>query len=66
MASIPAWEQGFYESEFTHSNVGRLVRHPKGFEALWQGLAGKRKPFPVESLILLLETLAQFVRGESR
>lgn len=63
VASIAAWERGFYESEFTHSNVGRLVRHPKGFEALWQSQAGKRKPFPVNSLVMLPETLAQFVRG---
>jgi hypothetical protein len=63
VASIADWERGFYESEFTHSNVGRLTRHPGGFEALWQGLADKRKPFPRESLILLPETLAQFVRG---
>ena len=63
VASTPDWERGFYESEFTHSNVGRLTRHPGGFEALWQGLADKRKPFPRESLILLPETLAQFVRG---
>jgi PRTRC genetic system protein B len=25
VASIPQWEQGFYESEFTHGNVGRLT-----------------------------------------
>jgi PRTRC genetic system protein B len=24
VASIPAWERGFYESAFTHANVGRL------------------------------------------
>lgn len=66
VSSIPAWERGFYESEFTHSNVGRLTRHPKGFAALWQGLAGKRRHFPADSLILLPETLGQFVRGESR
>ena len=63
-ASIPEWERGFYESSFTHANVGRLTRHPGGFEGLWSELADKRKPFPVKALIALPETLAQFVRGE--
>ena len=65
-ASIPEWERGFYESAFTHANVGRLTRHPGGFEGLWTELANKRKPFPVKSLIALPETLAEFVRGERR
>jgi PRTRC genetic system protein B len=63
-ASMPAWERGFYESAFTHANVGRLTRHPDGFEGLWAELADKRKPFPAKTLITLPETLAQFVRGE--
>jgi PRTRC genetic system protein B len=63
-ASIPAWERGFYESAFTHANVGRLTRHLGGFEGLWSELADKRKPFPVKMLIPLPHTLAQFVRGE--
>jgi PRTRC genetic system protein B len=61
--SIPEWERGFYESAFTHANVGRLTRHPGGFEGLWRDLAGKRIPFPVKTLIQLPQTLAQFVRG---
>ena len=64
VSTIPNWEQGFYESAFTHANVGRLTRHPGGFEGLWTGLATKRKPFPLESLIRLPQTLAQFVRGD--
>ena len=62
-ASISDWECGFYESAFTHANVGRLTRHTGGFEGLWSGLAGKRTPFPVKTLIQLPQTLAQFVRG---
>lgn len=65
-ASIPEWERAFYESAFTHANVGRLTRHPGGFEGLWKGVAAKRKPFPVATLIQLPETLAEFVRGEWR
>jgi PRTRC genetic system protein B len=62
--SILEWERGFYESAFTHANVGRLTRHPGGFERLWSELAGKREPFPVRTLISLPHILAQFVRGE--
>jgi len=62
-ASNPEWERGFYESAFTHANVGRLTRHPEGFEGLWSDLAGKRTPFPIKTLIQLPQTLAEFVRG---
>jgi hypothetical protein len=61
--SISEWERGFYESAFTHANVGRMTRHAGGFEGLWSNL-DKRKMFPVETLIQLPQTLAQFVRGE--
>ena len=64
VASIPAWERGFYESAFTHANVGRLTRHEGGFDGLWSGRTGKRQKFPVETLIVLPQTLTQFVRGE--
>jgi hypothetical protein len=64
VAAIPDWERGFYESAFTHANIGRLTRHAGGFEGLWNELAGKRKPFPVGTLIRLPQTLTQFVRGD--
>jgi PRTRC genetic system protein B len=62
-ASIGAWEQGFYESSFTHANVGRLTRHEGGHDALWAELAGKRQPFPIDALIRLPQTLAEFIQG---
>jgi len=61
VATVPLWERGFYESAFTHANVGRLTRHRGGFEGLWSVLAGKRIPFPAETLIELPEILQQFV-----
>jgi PRTRC genetic system protein B len=64
VAAISAWERGFYESAFTHANVGRLTRCKDGFEGLWSGLTGKQKSFPLDSLIVLPETLVQFVREE--
>jgi PRTRC genetic system protein B len=65
VASILQWEQSFYESEFTHGNVGRLTRHPGGFEGLWKELAGKEE-FPIESLIELPETVGEFLSGKRR
>jgi PRTRC genetic system protein B len=64
VASVSEWERGFYESAFTHANVGRLTRHAGGFAGLWKELADKRSAFPVDTLIRLPQTLAQFVRGE--
>ena len=49
---------------FTHANVGHLTRYEGGFVGLWSGLTGKRGLFPLETLILLPETLAQFIREE--
>jgi hypothetical protein len=63
VASIEAWEQGFYESAFTHANVGRLTPHEGGHDALWAELEGKRRPFPADALIRLPQTLSQFVQG---
>jgi PRTRC genetic system protein B len=61
--SIEAWERGFYESAFTHANVGRLTRHEGGHDALWAELEGKRRAFPADALIRLPQTLAQFIQG---
>ena len=61
--SIDAWERGFYESAFTHANVGRLTRHEGGHDALWAKLAGTRRPFPVDALIRLPQTLAEYIQG---
>jgi len=66
VAAIAEWDRGFYESAFTHANVGRLTRHPGGFEGLWTELADKRKRFPITTLIRLPQTLAQFIRDERR
>lgn len=63
VGSIDAWERGFYESAFTHANVGRLTRHEGGHDALWATLVGTRRPFPSDALIRLPQTLAQFVKG---
>jgi len=63
VASIEAWEQGFYESAFTHANVGRLTRHEGGHDALWAKVGKSRRPFPTDALIRLPQTLAEFIQG---
>ncbi|GGG86907.1 PRTRC system protein B [Edaphobacter dinghuensis] len=65
VASIAQWEESFYQSEFTHGNVGRVTRHPGGFEGLWKELADKKK-FPAASLIDIPETVDGFLTGKRR
>jgi PRTRC genetic system protein B len=62
VASLPRWEQAFFESEFTHPNVHKkLTMYPGGFVAMWKSLIGKKK-FPVEHLADTGETLANFLK----
>jgi PRTRC genetic system protein B len=67
VASIPQWEDAFFQSEFTHAaGAVRLTSHPQGFIRLRRSLAGK-KQFPVQFLTDAGETLQEFVaRGNER
>ncbi len=67
VASIPAWQDAYFQSQFTHAaGAVRLTSHPGGFIGLWKGLAGKKR-FPVQHLIDAGETLREFVaRGDER
>jgi len=67
IASIPAWQDAYFQSEFTHAaGAVRLTSHPGGFIGLWRGLVG-RKRFPVQYLTDAGETLQEFVaRGNER
>jgi PRTRC genetic system protein B len=61
VASIPQWEDAFFQSEFTHAaGAVRLTSHPEGFIGLWRSLSGK-KWFPVQYLSDAGETLQEFV-----
>ena len=61
VASIPQWEDTFFQSEFTHAaGAVRLTSHPEGFIGLWRSLVGKRW-FPVHYLTDAGETLQEFV-----
>jgi PRTRC genetic system protein B len=67
VASIPAFEAAYFQSEFTHAaGAVRLTSHPEGFVGLWKGLAGRER-FPVQYLTDAGETLQEFVaRGNDR
>ena len=60
--AIEGWEQGFFQSEFTHAyGAAHLTSFPGGFLSLCRRLAGSQKPFPAEYLTDARETLQQFV-----
>jgi PRTRC genetic system protein B len=67
IASIPEWQDAYFQSQFTHAaGAVRLTSYPGGFIGLWKGLAG-RKRFPVRYLTDARETLQEFVaRGSER
>jgi len=59
--SIPAWQQAFFQSEFTHpGGAGRLTRRKGGTAALWKSLVGK-KTFP-RSTLIEKEPLHEYLR----
>jgi PRTRC genetic system protein B len=61
VASIAAWHQGFFQSEFTHpGGAGRLTQRKGGTAALWRSLPGK-KVFPRSNLIAM-EALNEYLR----
>jgi PRTRC genetic system protein B len=61
VASIPAWQQAFFQSEFTHpGGGGRLTKRPGGTAALWRSLAGKER-FPISTLVEQ-ESLDQYLK----
>ena len=61
VASISAWQQAFFQSEFTHpGGAGRLTKRKGGTAALWRSLTGK-KVFPISALIEM-EPLNEYLR----
>jgi PRTRC genetic system protein B len=67
IASIPAWQDAYFQSQFTHAaGAVRLTSHPGGFIGLWRSLAGRNR-FPVRYLTDAGETLQEFAaRGSER
>jgi hypothetical protein len=51
VASMTAWEEAFFQSEFTHAGfAGRLTKRRGGTKALWKSLADKQE-FPIKTLL---------------
>ena len=67
IASTPAWQDAYFQSQFTHAaGAVRLTSHHGGFIGLWRNLVG-RKRFSVQYLTDAGETLQEFVaRGNER
>jgi PRTRC genetic system protein B len=60
--ATPAWEQAFFQSEFTHhTGAKRLTTHPDGFLGLWGSVADARRKFPLRYLAPAKETLQEFI-----
>ena len=61
VTSITAWQQAFFQSEFTHpGGGGRLTKRRGGTAALWKSLAGKKR-FPLPTLVEQ-ESLDQYLK----
>ncbi len=61
--SLPGWERGFFDSNFTHAlGAARLCRFPGGLLAMWETLIGKSK-FPPRYLADARQTLRGFAGG---
>ena len=63
VVTILEWEEGFFNSLFTHpSGIGKLTSYPGGFIGLWTEFANKEQ-FPSRYLVPCGQTLQQFVLG---
>ena len=59
--SIPAWQEAFFQSEFTHpGGAGRLTKRKGGTTALWKSLAGNSL-FP-RSALIEMETVQEYLK----
>jgi PRTRC genetic system protein B len=64
VTAIAAWEQAFFQSEFTHAaGVARSTFHPGGMLALWRSVQGEKR-FLIRSLAKARQTLLEFVSDD--
>ena len=63
VATMLEWEEGFFNSLFTHpSGIGKLTSHAGGFIGLWTELANKEQ-FPSRYLVPCWQNLQEFILG---
>ena len=65
VASITGWEDGFFNSAFTHPNHGgKRVKYKRGAYAFWKDmLDGQFPDFPKQVLVPMKFTLADLIAG---
>ena len=63
-AEIPVWEEAFFRTNFTHSNVHGepLTTYKGGHNALWRAMVTARS-FPIKSLVPMQITLERFINS---
>jgi PRTRC genetic system protein B len=67
VAAIAGWEEGFFNSAFTHPNHGsKRVEYEDGFYAFWRDmLEGKfSKAYPLKVLVPMKKTVRDLVTGK--
>ncbi len=65
--SIEGWEDGFFNSAFTHPNHGgKRLKYQDGFYAFWRDMLDGKfgEAFPLEVLIPMKKTVRQLVTGK--
>jgi PRTRC genetic system protein B len=62
VSAIRGWEDGFFDSKFSHPNTPLLTRFKSGIVALWKTLADNNESYPLEMLVPAKQTLAALLR----
>jgi PRTRC genetic system protein B len=62
VSAIRGWENGFFDSRFSHPNTPLLTRFKGGIVALWKTLADSNASYPLEMLVPAKQTLAELLR----
>jgi len=61
VSAIRGWEDGFFDSKFSHPNTPLLTRFKSGIVALWKSLADNNESYPLKLLIPAKQTLADLL-----
>ncbi len=61
VSAIRGWEDGFFDSRFSHPNTPLLTRFKGGIVALWKTLADNNNSYPLEMLVPAKQTLVDLL-----
>lgn len=62
VSAISEWENGFFNSNFSHPNTPLLTHYKDGIAALWKTLADNKANYPIKMLVPAKQTLADLLR----